>query len=431
MSANDENIEAAKNDNLQISNLSLRFLFLFLANVGIGNSMLFAVLPPLGRILKLPDWSISTIHSVSALLWVVTSPFWGRASDKFGRKPMILLGLIGYALSAIFLALAATIGIYANLRWEFIIISMIIARTVYGAFGSATNPAAQAYVADGSLPQNRTKAIAAITSAFAFGTAIGPAISSAMVSQFGILSPFWFSAILAIIAAYASQKLLPNLPKSNIEHPKKRHNLFKIATSKHVRVWLIFGIALSTVTAIVFQQLGFYFMDRLNIDPKTSASMVAITLSAGAMAQIITQIGLIPLLKFTPRQLVLWGTAITGFGTILTAAGSDFGVLTLAQILIGTGFGLARPGFTAGASLSVGHENQGAIAGLVVAANGFGFVIAPFFGAMIYAIISPQAPFFLASFILVFLAIYGTVSKSLEPREKEPIIEESQIENNP
>ena len=115
-------------------------------------------------------------------------------------------------------------------------------------------------------------------------------------------------------------------------------------------------------------------------------------------------------------------TIITALGTGLTAIGDNFGVLAAAQGLVGLGFGLARPGFTGGASLSVGADDQGSVAGLVVAANGAGFVVAPIFGAGVYALISHQAPFILCTFILIALAIFCARSTGIvgTPLEESP-----------
>lgn len=72
---------------------AFRLLFGCLLTVGMGNSMLLAVLPALSRTLGLPDAAVGVIFSFSAVLWVITSPLWGRASDRLGRKRLIVFGL--------------------------------------------------------------------------------------------------------------------------------------------------------------------------------------------------------------------------------------------------------------------------------------------------------------------------------------------------
>ena len=81
--------------------------------------------------------------------------------------------------------------------------------------------------------------------------------------------------------------------------------------------------------------------------------------------------------------------------------------LVTAQFLVGLGQGLSRPGFSSGASLAVGPELQGNVAGLVIAANGMGFIVSPFFGPFLYEFVHPALPFALAGGMLISLAIFA------------------------
>ena len=400
-----------------------RLLFACLAIVGIGNSMLFAVLPPIARETGMPDWSVSAIFTLSALLWVLTSPVWGRMSDSKGRKPMIVMGLSAYALSTGTFTGIAAIGLMDHFHWLTLFLGLAAARLIFGAFGSATNPAAQAYVADTTTPEIRTREIAAVTSAFAFGSAAGPALAAGMIANMGLLAPLFATTTLAIIGALSARFFLPNI---EITPAAKRSaapsSVWRLALNPSVRPWLLFGVILSAVTAVMFQQVSFYFIDRLGVTPREGATFSAVALALGAMAQIIAQLVLIPRLSLSPRGLIVWGCLITGAGAALTAFGDSFGTLSVAQALVGLGFGLARPGFTGGASLAVSQDDQGSVAGLVVAANGAGFVVAPLFGAGLYALVSHQAPFVLCALVLFMLAGYGLTSKQLvgAPMDESP-----------
>jgi MFS family permease len=400
-----------------------RLLFACLAIVGIGNSMLFAVLPPIARETGMPDWCVSAIFTVSAILWVFSSPVWGRASDTRGRKPMIVLGLSAYAISTGSFTILAAWGLIGHLPWLTMFLSLAVARSIFGAFGSATNPAAQAYVADTTPIAIRTREIAAITSAFAFGSAGGPALAAALISNFGLLAPLIAVTALATLGAACAHLFLPSIPITPLAKKSAApSSVWRLAVDRRVRTWLIVGVILSAVTAVMFQQLSFYFMDRLNVPPREGAALVAVSLALGALAQIVAQIGLLPRLSLSPRGLIVVGTIITALGTGLTVIGDNFGVLAAAQGLVGLGFGLARPGFTGGASLSVGPDDQGSVAGLVVAANGAGFVVAPIFGAGVYALIGHQAPFILCTVVLIALAIFCARSTRIvgKPLEESP-----------
>ena len=402
---------------------TFRLLFCCLAIVGVGNSMLFAVLPPIARVTGMPDWCVSAIFTVSAILWVVSSPVWGRASDTRGRKPLIVLGLSAYALSTASFTVIAAFGLLQHLNWVVLFLGLAVARSIFGAFGSATNPAAQAYVADTTPASIRTREIAAITSAFAFGSAGGPALAAALISNFGLLAPLYAVTALAALGAICAYLYLPAIAITpQAKKSDAPSSVWRLAVDRRVRTWLVVGVILSAATAVMFQQLSFYFMDRLNIPPREGAALVAVSLSLGALAQIVAQIGLLPRLSLTPRGLIVVGALITAMGTGLTVIGDNFGVLAAAQGLVGLGFGLARPGFTGGASLAVDADDQGSVAGLVVAANGAGFVVAPIFGAAVYAFIGHQAPFILCTVVLILLAIYCARSQEIvgRPMDESP-----------
>ncbi|GIU66501.1 MFS transporter [Candidatus Phycosocius spiralis] len=396
-------------------NKTFRLLFACLTIVGIGNSMLFAVLPPIAREAGMPDWSVSTIFTLSAVLWVLTSPVWGKISDTKGRKPLIVMGLSSYALSTVSFTLIATIGLVDHFHWFALFVGLAAARSIFGAFGSATNPAAQAYVADTTAPEIRTREIAAVTSAFAFGSAAGPALAAGMVASLGLLAPLFATSTLAVLGAISARVYLPKVAiPPTARQSAAPSSVWRLAFNASVQPWLLFGVVLSAVTAVMFQQISFYFMDRLAVSPREGATLTAVSLALGALSQIVAQLVLIPRLNLSPRWLVVWGSFITGLGAVLTALGGSFGVLCVAQALVGLGFGLARPGFTGGASLSVSQKDQGSVAGLVVAANGAGFVTAPLFGAGLYAWVSHQAPFYFSALILFILAGYGMLSNTLK-----------------
>lgn len=408
-----------------ISSSSFRLLFLCLAVIGVGNSMLFAILPPIARQLELPDWTVSAIFSLSALLWVITSPIWGRVSDKTGRKPIILIGLSAYSLSTILFTLTCAFALMFDWHWGSAVIALALSRAIFGSVGSATNPAAQAYVADATPIEARTKEIAAITSAYSFGNAAGPAMAAALIVGFGLLSPLIVVSLVSIVGAISLHLFLPKTEIMEDVQKPNDINIWKLARAPHVQPWLVFGVTLSAVTAVLFQQISFYYIDTLGVSAKEGASLVAIALASGALAQIVAQIGLIPRLKMTPRGLLVLGSIICALGTALTVLGGSHGVLNVAQIFLGLGFGLARPGFTGGASMAVSKEEQGTIAGLVVASNGAGFIIAPIFGAGLYAFVSPQAPFILCTLVLLALALFGRLHPQLGISE----LEEAPLDN--
>src|SRR5512132_3842304 len=103
--------------------------------------MLFSILPPAAREIGISPFQVSTIFATSATLWVFISPMWGRRSDVSGRRKIILIGLLGFALSMASLATAIWIGISKWLAASTVYPLMIGARCIFALIGSGTGPA--------------------------------------------------------------------------------------------------------------------------------------------------------------------------------------------------------------------------------------------------------------------------------------------------
>lgn len=186
-------------------------LFFSLMAIGAGNTMLIAaVIPPLTRTLELPDWMAGAIFSFSALCWSLSSPFWGKKSNRYGRRRIASFGLAGYSVSMFLLLLSSWAAMSAWITAPFAIFACLaLSRSVFGLIGSGSSPAAQAYVADRTEPSERQGEIAFVTSGFSFGTVVGPAFAAVLVANFGLLSPMLITCIMAGLMSILLWNFLP------------------------------------------------------------------------------------------------------------------------------------------------------------------------------------------------------------------------------
>ncbi len=395
-------------------NRQFMLLFLCLLVIGGGNSMLLAVAPPLVRELNLPDSSVGWIFSLSALFWVFTSPYWGRLSDDIGRKPVVALGLAAYCVSMASFGAMVMLGQIGVLTGAGLFIALMLTRAIFGAFGSASSPAAQAYIADRTTIFERTEQLAGLTSAFALGQAFGPAICAALAAWRGLVFPIWLIAALAAGAAFLIWRHLPENTPPRRERPRGqwRESLALIG-DRRLSAYLLYGFALSLVAGITVQVFGLFTMDRLNVEGAHGAELTAAGFMVSALALLATQMAIIPRLKLSPRALMAWGGGLHGLGVAIQLLAPTFGVLLVSQGVQGLGAGLARPGFTGGASVAVTPEEQGAAAGLVVATNGAGFVFSPLVGGVVYELVDMNAPLLIALAILAAMTAFALISRRL------------------
>ena len=400
---------------------SYRILYVSLLTVGVGNSMLQPLLPPLGRELGLRDSSLGWIFSLSALFWVFASPLWGRRSDTVGRKPIIALGMGAYAVSMGFFALVVMIGQAGWLPAAFVFVGLMLARAIFGAVGSASSPAAQAYVADRCSPSERTERIAALTAAFALGATVGPALCALLAGRFGLVFPIVFTCVSASTVSFLVWRLLPEPDKPLPPETRATWaDSWRLAADNRLAPFLIYGFGVSIVTGTLQQTYTLYLMDELGVAGEAAAEQASAGFMVGALALLVTQLALIPRLKMNSRALMATGAAFVAAGVLIQMLAASLGGLIVSQLLQGLGFGLARPGFSGGASMAVSPREQGAAAGLVVAVNGAGFVISPITGGVAYDLAHRLAPLLISLALLCAMTAFALLSRRLKNIAAEP-----------
>ena len=386
-------------------------LFFCLMAIGAGNTMLIAaVLPPLSREIGLPDWMAGAVFALSAFFWSAFSPVWGKQSNRIGRRPIAALGLAGYSVSMLLLYLSGLAAITGVITSSLLIFACLaISRSFFGIFGSGTNPAAQAYVADRTSQAERRDEIAFISSGFSVGTVVGPAFAAALVATAGILSPLLLTSVIAAIMAALIWFRLPEQrdPVTDATRIEVESGARGLWHSRDVLPFLVFAVCLSLATGILTQVFVFSVMDKLNVGGPQAAQYTGPAFTVGAMAVLLAQLVLIPRMKMRNKTLMVVGCVPLVLGALLMIVAKDFATLVMVQFLLGLGQGLARPGFSSGASLAVSPQLQGNVAGLVISANGMGYIVTPFFGLFVYQYVGANIPFMIAAGLLVFMAFYA------------------------
>jgi MFS family permease len=382
--------------------------------IGAGNSMLLSVAPPLVRQLHLGDATVGWIFSLSALLWALASPYWGRLSDTIGRKPTIAFGLGAYAVSMTSFGVATMLGLSGALAGFQLFITLVLARAIFGAFGSAASPSAQAYVADRTSTLERTVQLAGLSSAFAVGQAFGPGVCAWLASMFGLVFPIWLVAGLALAASLSILLFLPErtAPQSARAQSNLRQSLALIV-DRRLSGYLICGLGLSIVAGVSQQVYGLFTMDRLHVAGRLGTQLTSWGFMANALALLATQLVVLPRVAWGPRSLIIYGAAIFALGMLVQVFAPNLEALMLAQALQGLGGGLARSGFTGGASVAVQPHEQGAAAGLVVAINGAGFIFSPVLGGVAYERLGITAPLIITIALLMAMAAFALMSRRL------------------
>ena len=360
-----------------------------------GNMALQSVLPAIGREFRLSDTLVAGAFALSALLWTLTSPFWARQSDVRGRKRVIMIGLWGFVVSMLGFGVAATSGLEHWLGAALAFTLMATARAIYGLFGSAAPIASQAYVADRTTAAERTQAMSLLASAQGLGTVIGPVLAPFLVLPIiGLAGPMYVFALIGAVALFVVWRRLPSgdavrTPSPSGQPDHRGRGLWK---DSRVRDFLLYGLLVTGAQAVNISVLGFHVIDELASAGSGLAAMTArqaqpfigLAMLTGAIATLMVQWGLIPLLRLQPRELMRWGALLALIGNLISILAPGYFGLVVGYAVVSMGVGFARPGFTAGSSLAVGPSEQGAVAGLMMSLAGLSFLGPPVIGVALY-----------------------------------------------
>jgi hypothetical protein len=407
------------------------FLLLYAAMLvaASGNTALQAVMPAIGRQIGANDLWVAVAYTWSAVLWVVLAPYWAEKSDRHGRKALTLLGVAGFIASMLLCGMVLLAGLGGLIGPVVTLILFALFRAIYGSLGCATPSATQAYLASKTRRSGRVAALSALSSSFGLGTIIGPALAPLFVFPVvGLAGPLFAFAIVAILVFAAILVWLPDdrsgrrvgrgaaMSYPSLASPPTGASVVAATSSRRVRRlrwndprirrWIIAGVVSGHAQAATLTCIGFFMIDRLKLEPLGSEGPIAIVMMASALATLAAQWGLIPRIGAGPRVLILWGSVLAALGLIGTMLARDLYGITIGFALASTGFGLIRPGFTAGASLAVPLDSQGGVAGVITSANGISWIAAPTIGMGLYAI-HPDLPFLASALLLLVLAAAG------------------------
>jgi MFS family permease len=382
----------------QANVLAKRTLLLAAGAMGFAQTVLFAILAPLGREVGLVEVQIGAIISSSSLTLFLVSPLWGRASDHWGRRKILLIGLFGYSVGTVMFASVFQAALLGYLIPVTALVLLIVTRVANAVVMAAVAPSANAYMADITTITNRIKGMGAIGAAGNIGSILGPAIGG-LLASISLLTPLYFSVFLTLAAAVLTLYALPELPKPVVVTKPKRLKY----SDPRIFPLVIAGVFLFMGFAIVQQTIAFRFQDVLGLDGTETAKIVGISLMFSAAAALLVQLLVIPRLHVRPFVLLRISMPIMMVAFAMMALSGSQNMYILAMCILGLGMGLAGPGFMAGASVAVSSEEQGAVAGVAGSCGPLGFTVGPLLGTYLYSIDGALPYWFaFASYFLLF-----------------------------
>ena len=361
------------------------FFMLFLVMVGFG--IIIPIMPFFLTSLGGNASVLGLFMATYSLMHLLFAPFWGRLSDRIGRRPVILIGLSGYGITFILFGFTDQLGM------------MFVIRILSGAISSATLPTALAYVADITEEDERSQGIGLMTAAMGLGMIIGPALGGWLGQQQFSL-PFFVAGGLALIIwpfafLYLPETLTP--AKSIPQNITPNTTTTELTSTLFLLFILVLILNFSTT---MFEATFVYFTARrAAFGPKE----IGLLFTVLGIIAVIIQGGLIGRLskRFGDMNLMKGGLLISAVGLILILFASNMISLLLTSAIYHIGTSLIGPS-SSSLVTQYSKQNQGASLGIMQSFGSLGRIAGPVTGGILYEF-DILIPYITGAFILVIV----------------------------
>ncbi len=374
--------------------LPVLFAVMFLVMVGFG--IIIPVMPFYVEEIGATPTQLGLLMAVYSVMQLLFAPMWGRVSDRIGRKPVIMVGIFGLALSFFLMAVSSTL-------WM-----LFAARVIGGFFSSANMPTVMAYVADITSEENRGKGMGIIGAAVGLGFVFGPALGG-VFSQSGLSIPFYIAGTLSIITFLFVLFVLKEslTPEQRNKQLKERTPLLS-ALKGPVSILFILQWFVSLSLAGLEATFAYFAYQRANLGAVELGYIFMIMGLAGALVQG----GLVGKLtkKYGEGLVIQIGIVISAIGFALILFVDSFLTAALFLTVFGIGNGFIRPSVSS-LLTKASPTGYGRTTGLLSSFDSLGRIIGPPLGGWLFTI-TIGLPYILGIVLSVFALLLYQIYKS-------------------
>jgi DHA1 family multidrug resistance protein-like MFS transporter len=355
-------------------NLYILTFVLFVVMLGYG--IVIPILPFYVDNMNAGGTELGLLVASYAVMRLICGPIWGSLSDRVGRKPILMIGILGYAITMIWFGLATQL-------WM-----LFAARILSGILSSATAPTTMAYISDSTPEKERGGGMGMLGAAGGIGTIVGPAMGGFLAGE-SLAVPFFIAAGLSVLSLLLAWWFLPeSLPAANRQKSEKGDGILDLREwLRAIRspIGILFSLTfISTCGLMIFANVfGLYALERFNYGPQEVGVMMMVL----GLVSAIAQGGLAgPLTRRWGDEVVIQGALLAsalGFGLMLLASNTFTILLTTA--FFGLAIALQIPALT---SLTSKHATipQGIAMGLSNSFVSLGRIVGPLVGGFIFDI---------------------------------------------
>lgn len=386
--------------------LPILFILITVMLDAMGIGLIIPVMPDLilevqgGTLASAAVWG-GVLSTVFAVMQFLFGPIVGALSDRFGRRPVLLISLVVMSLDYLVMAIAGSI-------W------LLFLGRVVGGITAATGPTASAYMADISEPHEKAANFGLIGAAFGAGFVLGPMVGG-LLAEFGTRAPFYAAAALAALNAVLGYLVLKETVTDRIRRPFTWVRANPFGAFAHVArlpgigrllvIYLLYSIAFYVYPAV----WSYFTQERFGWSPQ----MIGLSLGLFGIMMAITQGGLIRVFLrwFGERNTVIYGHVfdMAAFGAMAVVTSGTLALILTPLAALGA---VITPALTAMMSRAVGDDAQGELQGVLASLHALSMIVSPLVMTGIFAAFTregaevylPGAPFVL-SLVLMALSL--------------------------
>jgi multidrug resistance protein len=359
------------------SPLLLMALTVFIDLMGFG--IILPLLPFWAEKLGATPFEVGLILTIYAVAQFLFTPLLGRLSDRYGRRPVIILSLLIEAASFALTALAGSLPV------------LLIARFI-GGVGASNMSSAQAVVSDVTPPEGRARGMGLIGAAIGMGFVVGPAIGGVLASS-GQVVPFWAAMGVALVNALLVLLFLPETRKQRALEPDAaaapqasgmlgswRRALSSPALARLIGINFLFTFAFTAMEAVypLFTQRVFHWEATQNGYVFTYVGVVIVIMQGGLVGMLVK--------RFGEQAILVSGLLVLAGGLLLLPVSQTLAVMLIALAVLSAGDGAVAPTTSALLSFASPVESQGETLGIAQGVAGLGRVFGPVAAGFLFSV---------------------------------------------
>ena len=377
----------------------------------LGMSLIFPVMPFIRNAYHFSAFDMGMMSSLFALVQFVASPIVGRISDQTGRKPMLVWGLVVFALAEFVFAATSKLWLFD------------LSRAVDGLSAAMFVPTSMALAADITTRDQRAKVIGWLSAAFSGGLMLGPGLGG-LLANISYKTPFWVAGVLGLISALIAMIALPADDKEEFQSKTERP-ADELAESSWAQMKKMLTPALVVLFIMIlvsaFGLAGFESIYSLYVNQvhHFDLTTIAAVLTVNGVLSLILQVFLFDRLVIWVGeiQIIRWSFFLSVIGTLVVIYDHSHWQLFVATLVVYEGFDMLRPAITT-LLTKMSETNQGLLNGVNMSLTSIGNIVGPLMSGALLDM-NYQAPYLVvAGFMLVSFFITFGVSHEMKAASK-------------